>query len=47
MIKSLNQANDQQGRIKTLVLQDLFKAKDVKHLNMLRLASTEKKRLPL
>ena len=47
MVKGTNLANDQQGRIKIPVLPDLFKAKSVRHLNMLCLANTEKKRLPL
>ena len=47
MAKGPNQNNDQQGRIKIPVLPDLFKAKGVRHLNMLCLANTEKKRLPL
>ena len=47
MTKGPNLANDQQGRIKISVLPDLFKAKGVGHLNMLRLANTEEKRLPL
>ena len=40
-----NLANDQQRRIKITVLPDLFKAKGVRHLNMLRSANTEKIRL--
>ena len=47
MPKGPNLANDQQGRIKIPVLPDLFKAKGVRHLNMLCLANTEKKRVPL
>ena len=47
MAKCPNLANDQQGRIKIRVLPDFFKAKGVRHLNMLCLANTEKKRLPL
>ena len=47
MTKGPNLANDQQGRINIPVLLDLFEAKGVRHLNMLRLANTEKKRLPL
>ena len=43
MIKGPNTANDQQSRIKIPVLPDLLKAKGVRHLNMLRLANTEKK----
>ena len=45
MAKAPNLANDQQGRIKIPVLPDLFKTKCVRHLNMLCLANTEKKRL--
>ena len=44
--KSPNPADDQQGRIKIPVLPDLYKAKSVRHLNMLRLVNTEKKCLP-
>ena len=47
MTKGPNTANDQQSRIKIPVLPDLLKAKGVRHLNMLCLANTEKKRLPL
>ena len=47
MTKGSNLANDQQRKIKIPALPDLFKTKGVRHLNMLRLANTEKKRLPL
>ena len=47
MTKGPNLANDQQARIKIPILPDLFKAKGVRHFNMLCLANTEKKRLPL
>ena len=47
MTKDPNLSDDQQGRIKISVLPDLFKAKVVRHLNMLRLVNIEKKRLPL
>ena len=47
MTKDPNLSDDQQGRIKIPVLPDLFKAKVVRHLNMLRLVNIEKKRLPL
>ena len=47
MAKASNLANDQQGRIKIPILPDLFKAKVVRYLNMLCLANTEKKGLPL
>ena len=47
MAKGPNLTNNQQGRIKIRVLPDLFKTKGLRHLNMLRLANTEKKRLPL
>ena len=47
MEKGPNLANDEQGRIKIPVLPDLFKATGERHLNMLCLANTEKKRLPL
>ena len=47
MVKGPNLANDQQGRSKIPVLSDFFKAKGVRHLNMLRLANTAKKRVPL
>ena len=45
--KGPNLANDQQGKIKIPVLPDLFKAKCLRRFKMLRLANTEKKRLPL
>ena len=47
MTKGSNLDNDQQRKIKTPALSDLFKTKGVRHLNMLRLANTEKKCLLL
>ena len=41
MTKDPNLTNDQQGKIKIPVPPDLFKAKCVRHLNMVRLANTE------
>ena len=47
MAKGPNLANEQQGRIKFPVLPDLFKAKGLRHLNMLCLSHSEYKPLPL
>ena len=47
MTKGPNLANGQQGRIKISALPDFFKSKGVRYLNMLCLAHTGKKRLPL